>query len=159
MWSTLTKIFQWGPHWPKYFNEVHIEQNISILSTLDMVHIVAGPQWTWSTLYLVHIDFLLCGPHWCWSTLTKNRHICVLFSMLPTCILPCSRAYFQIIGYYTVRQKISDFLSQKVWKWFLKHFLSLISNLWSKIFFLFQFSKYSRFSRELGVFCGFFDIK
>ena len=46
MGSTLTKIFQCCPLWPKHLNVVHIGQ---------------GPHWLRSTLYLVHIDFLFFG--------------------------------------------------------------------------------------------------
>ena len=42
---------------------------------------------------------------------------------------------------------------------FLKDFVSLITKIIIKIFSSEPFSRYSRFSRELGVFCGFIKIK
>ena len=60
MGSTLTKIFQCCPLWPKHLNVLHIGQGPHwTRSTLVKVHIVPGPHWLFvfgSTLVRVHID-------------------------------------------------------------------------------------------------------
>ena len=63
------------------------------------------------------------------------------------------------VAYYTMQQFLGLIPIQYSHKWVLNRFDALNPNLGSKKIFHVQFSKYSRFSRELGVFCGFFNIK
>jgi hypothetical protein len=67
--------------------------------------------------------------------------------------------YSSYIINYTREQFLVDITSQNIWKQFLTRNLSLITNLWSKNFSHSPFSRFSRFFREFGVFCGFSEIK
>ena len=61
--------------------------------------------------------------------------------------------------YYTGQQNEVTRKLQRRDLTFLKDFVSLITKIIIKKFSSEPFSRYSRFSRELGVFCGFIKIK